>query len=266
MNGEGESVSGLQETVEHPPTVLRQHSGSGAEAAASEHLRQRMRLDRVHSMHAVVSLKQSQAEILKQEMELPGVTVTVSVRAAHGVGLVDCGGAVCVAGWNQKDFPSLHGRFHIGDEVISICNNKVTSSQMAHKLLKHPPSDLVEMLVKRTPHARVMAIRRAAEGENIGIKRNGGTAEILYVDPNGLAAQNGLPHHAPAVLSEGRTNWVLTEINSRHLSLFFKDMEIEHRLNAVGREITIVVQPADYIMELKKQLKKLKNYKSFIVS
>lgn len=274
MPGNGENIMTdshnadfLEESSEFTPSVRRQHSGSGADAGGTEnHLRQRQRLDRVHSMHAVVSLKQSQAEILKQEMELPGVTVTISKMAAQGIGLVDCREAVCVAGWNQIDFPSLHGKFHIGDQVISICNQKVTSAAVAQKMLKHPPSEPVEMLVNRTPHARVLAIRRVAEGQNIGIKRSGGTAEILYVDPNGLAAQNGLPLHAPGVLSDTRSNWMLTEINSRHLSLFFKDVEIEHRLNAVGREITIVVQPADYIQELKRQLKKLKNYKNLIVS
>jgi hypothetical protein len=42
-------------------------------------------------------------------------------------------------------------------------------------------------------------------------------------------------------------------------------LQIELRLNAVGREITIMVQPTDYVAEIKKQLKKLKNYKHFIV-
>ncbi|XP_076461879.1 uncharacterized protein LOC143294318 [Babylonia areolata] len=248
-------------------SLTRQQSfGNGDSSATENHLRQRMRLDRTHSMQSVISLKKSQADILRQEMDLPGVTVTVSLRASQGIALVDCADAVCIVGWNQKDFPSLHGKFHIGDQLISVCNVKITSATMAQKMLKHPPVDLVEMLVKRTPHARVLAIRRVAEGQSIGIKRNGGTAEILYVDPNGLAAENGLPLHAAGVQSSpSRVNWVLTEINSRHLNLFFKDNEIEHRLNAVGREITIVVQPSDYITELKKQLKKIKNYKNYIV-
>ena len=81
-------------------------------------------------------------------------------------------------GWNQKDFPSLHSKFHIGDQLTSVCNVKVTSAATALKMLKHPVVELVEMLVKRTPHAQVLAIRRVAEGQNIGIKRNGGTAEV----------------------------------------------------------------------------------------
>ena len=83
-----------------------------------------------------------------------------------------------LVGWNQKDFPSLHGKFHIGDQLISICSVTVTSAAMAQKVLKHPITDPVEMLVRRLPHAQVLAIRRLAEGENIGIKRNGGTAEV----------------------------------------------------------------------------------------
>ncbi|KAK7109348.1 hypothetical protein V1264_013402 [Littorina saxatilis] len=257
-----------EEASSRPTSSVLRHGSIGGSDVTENHLRQRMRLDREHSVHSVVSLKQSQAEILRQEMELPGVTVTVTEHAAQGIAFVDCADSVCMVGWIQKDFPSLHGKFHIGDQLISICNVKVTSAAMAHKMLKHPKSDMVEMLVKRIPHAVVLAIRREAEGQNIGIKRNGGTAEIQYVDPNGLAAGNGLPLHAPKVLepeSAGRTTWVLTEINSRHLSLFFKDSEIEHRLNAVGREISVVVQPADYIGELKKQLKKMKNYKNYIV-
>lgn len=83
-----------------------------------------------------------------------------------------------IAGWNQKDFPSLHSKFHIGDQVISICNVRVTTAAQALKLLKNSSADVIEMLIKRMPHAKVLAIRRSAEGESIGIKRNGGTGEV----------------------------------------------------------------------------------------
>ena len=46
---------------------------------------------------------------------------------------------------------------------------------------------------------------------------------------------------------------------------FIVSLQIEHRLNAVGKEITLVVQPEDYVSEMKKQLKKLKNYKNYII-
>ena len=40
--------------------------------------------------------------------------------------------------------------------------------------------------------------------------------------------------------------------------------QIDHRLSAVGREISIVVQPSDFIIDLRRKFKKVKNYKSFI--
>ena len=53
--------------------------------------------------------------------------------------------------------------------------------------------------------------------------------KIVYVDPNGLAASHGLQPYASSVSCAGggsRCNWVLTEINNRPLSLFFKDNEV----------------------------------------
>ncbi|PVD30767.1 hypothetical protein C0Q70_10042 [Pomacea canaliculata] len=202
---------------------------------AENNLRHRMRLDRAHSVHSVISLKQSQAEILRQEMELSGVSVTVNLRAASHIALVDCCGLVCIAGWNQSDFPSLHGKFHIGDIVLSINSVKVANSAMAVKLLKHQTAEVVEVMVKRIPYGQVIAIRRSAEGESLGIRRVGGTAEIEYVDPHGLAASNGLPLRPSSFLTDKRTTWTLTEINSRHLNLFFKDLENGNDLSSEVR-------------------------------
>lgn len=61
------------------------------------------------------------------------------------------------------------------------------------------------------------------------------------------------------------TFWVLTEINGRPLNLFFKENEVRDRLSAVGRDISILVQPADLIAKLKKQLKSMRSYKDYIV-
>lgn len=42
-------------------------------------------------------------------------------------------------------------------------------------------------------------------------------------------------------------------------------MEIADRLNAVGRDISILIQPMDLVKQLKKGLKALKGYKDYIV-
>lgn len=223
-----------------------------------------MLLDRAHSLHTVVSLKQTQAEILQSEIAMSSLTITLTQKSGHGLALVDWNGLPCVVGWNQRDFPSLHGKLHLGDQLISVNGVKVSSVEVAQKLLKGATTPKITVSLHRMPFAKVFSIRRDAEGQSLGIKREGGSGEIVYVDPNGLAAQHGLSAYASGVATELRCNWFITEINNRPISLFFKENEIEHRLAAVGREISFVVQPSDFIQEMRRQFKKIRNYKSFI--
>ena len=41
-------------------------------------------------------------------------------------------------------------------------------------------------------------------------------------------------------------------------------MELEPLLNAVGKDISVVVQPVTFVREIQKQIKKLKNYKDYL--
>ncbi|XP_013383663.1 flocculation protein FLO11 [Lingula anatina] len=218
-------------------------------------------------LHRGISLKESQVQILKNEMAMQGVSIALRKSDCLGsIALVDCFGTVWVAGWNMRDRPSLHNAFHIGDNILSINDQVIHSAQAAQKAIKHCDDYYkVNFLIRRLPHGRVFAIRRSAEGESLGIKREGGTAEIVRVDQDGLAAQHGLPAMAKSIDGTTLCNWSLTEINNRPLNLFFKDNEIEHRLNAVGKDISLLVQPYDFIKALKKALKSLKNYKDYIV-
>ncbi|XP_041368938.1 uncharacterized protein LOC121383171 [Gigantopelta aegis] len=264
-----------------PPNLPRRsyvtrHSAGDSEGAAAlpptlpgrpqHRLSMKMKLDRSDKAFNVVSLKQSQMEILQLEMNTKELVVQLPQKDCLGLALVDVYGSVWIAGWNQKDHPKLHDKFHVGDHVKKVDNATVFTAAMANKLIKSAKSlSSVDIVVRRLPHAKVLSIRRSAEGESLGIKREGGTGEIIYVDLNGLAAKNGLSTKAPCIFSQNLCNWFITEINSRPVSLFFKELEIEHRLNAVGKEISLVVQPIDFVNEIKKGLKKLKNHKQFIV-
>ncbi|XP_050398343.1 uncharacterized protein LOC126816153 [Patella vulgata] len=258
------SNSVRSERPQVPPRVLP--DGVVDIRAPKRQLSQRMRVDRAKSVHTVISLKQNQIEILKEEMLMSDIKMKIPAKYMGGLALVEACNSVWIAGWNVVEFPRLHGQFHIGDQIISINNVRIISATSVIKQFKHSESTYVDICVKRLPKAKVFVIRRSAEGESLGMKREKGTAEIVYVAPNGLAGQQNL-HEKPMNLSEtGTCNWFITEINSRPLNLFFKDMEIEHRLGAVGRDISLVVQPLDFIQDLKKHLKKLKNYKSYLIT
>lgn len=108
-------------------------------------------------------------------------------------------------------------------------------------------------------------IHRETEGQVLGLIRENNTAVIESVEPNSLAARHGLTSRTKSCDGASFTNWVLTEINGRPLNLFFKKDQVRDRLNSVGRDISILVQPLDLIKELKKQMKSLKGYKDYLL-
>lgn len=213
-----------------------------------------------------LSLKETQVRKLQKEItHKSGVRLMLRKKdCVNTIALVDCFGAVWVAGWKQKEHPLLHNTFHIGDCIISIAGHRIHNVQEAQKAIKHQPL-VVEFIVNRVPHGCVLAIKRQYDGQDLGLIREGNTAEIKEVKPDGIAFRHGLPAKSPTVDGNGLCNWVLTEINHRPLNLFFKDNEISDRLNAVGRDISILVQPIDLVKQLKKNLKLLRGYKDYIV-
>ncbi|GIX71018.1 PH domain-containing protein [Caerostris extrusa] len=128
--------------------------------------------------------------------------------------------------------------------------------------LKLQPST-VEFIVRRVPYAKILAVKREYEGQDLGIVREGGTAE----KSNQVAWLFDKAYLRKASSLDGNSfcNWVLTEINHRPLNLFFKDNEVQDRLNAVGLDISLLVQPIELVKTLKKQLKTIRGYKDYIV-
>ncbi|XP_050071803.1 uncharacterized protein LOC126559675 [Anopheles maculipalpis] len=214
-----------------------------------------------------LTLREQQVFQLRREMMHPG-GVRLQLRrkdCINSIGLVDAFGAVWVAGWKQKEHPVLYNALHIGDQMISVAGVAITTAAEAHKAIRAAPGLFVELIIRRVPFGRVYAIRRELDGQCLGLIRDGNTATIVDVVPNSLAARHGLPPKAKSCDGLSLTFWVLTEINGRPLNLFFKENEIRDRLNAVGRDISILVQPADLVTKLKKQLKSLRGHKDFIV-
>ncbi|KAK3094675.1 hypothetical protein FSP39_004799 [Pinctada imbricata] len=227
-------------------------------------LGERQRVSQVDGSINVTPLKQSQVEILKQQQKLPGIQLNIHAHNGARIAFVDINNAVWVAGWDMRACPRLSDKLHIGDRVIQINQIDVSNTIMAHKVIKHSNQDMMELVVKRLPLAKVFSITRTLNRQPLGIKREGGTAEISYVDPNGLAYGHGLQQKMANLDGSGDCHWWITEINSRPINLFFKAGEMEPLLNPVGKDISLVVLPVPFITELKKQMKKLKNYKDFL--
>ncbi|XP_034659965.1 bromodomain-containing protein 4 isoform X1 [Drosophila subobscura] len=214
-----------------------------------------------------LTLREQQVMQLRREIMHPG-GVRLNLRRKDCVGSiawVEAFGGVWIAGWKQKEHPVLYNALHIGDQLLSIAGVSISSATEANKIIRNTNTLFVEVLLRRIPFGRAYAIRRDREGQCLGLIRDGNTSTIVDVVPNSLAARHGLPPKTQSCDGNSLTFWMLTEINGRPLNLFFKDLEIRDRLNSVGRDISILVQPSDLITKLKKQLKSLRGYKDYLV-
>uniref|UniRef100_A0A1B6I2P2 PDZ domain-containing protein n=2 Tax=Homalodisca TaxID=139475 RepID=A0A1B6I2P2_9HEMI len=159
----------------------------------------------------------------------------------------------------------LYNALHIGDQLMSVAGIMVQNATDAQRLIRGAPSLYVEFVIRRVPCGRVFALRREVEGQGLGIVLEGNTAEVKDVTAGSIAANSGLSSRTPTLDGLSLSTWTITEVNGRPLNLFFKDGEVRDRLNAVGLDISLLVQPSDLVKQVKKQLKALRSYKDYIV-
>lgn len=209
-------------------------------------------------------LRRSQVEQLMEEMQkTKGLNICLSRNEMYNIAFVEHGKKIWIAGWNQKECPNLYHNLHIGDELVSLNKVTVDSVSWLKSLIKK--SNQFELQLKRVPKAQVYMIKRSVEGESLGIQKDPKTGEVLYVDPHGLAGRQGMQSNPGNKSKDKCTHWTFTEINSRPVSLFAENSQIDHRLNSVGRDLSFMVQPSDFVKHLRKQLKKMHCYEDYLV-
>ncbi|GAB6022816.1 hypothetical protein CHUAL_006914 [Chamberlinius hualienensis] len=214
-----------------------------------------------------MTLREKQVFQLCNEMNhKAGVKLILSKKdCVNSIAFAEYLGCLWISGWKQKEHPVLYHHFHIGDRIIRVAGVKVNTISDYNRVVKAENSSKIEFVIGRLPFGKAIYIEKEREGQDLGIIRDGNTAEIVEVVENGLAASYGLSAKAQSPGGNGNCNWTLTEINGRSLNLFFKDHEIHDRLNAVGKNISILVQPSDFVKVLKKQLRAMWNHKDYIL-
>lgn len=214
-----------------------------------------------------LTLREKQALVLCREINSRGGVRLLLPRkdCINTIAFVESFGSVWIAGWKQREHPFLYHSFHIGDRVLKVGGHELRTVQEVQKAIRAEVSSKLEFIIARVPHGQVHALKREMDGQDIGLVRDGNTAEVIEVVPGGLAYRSGLPAKSSVFGNAKMCNWMITEINDRPLNLFFKDREVQDRLNAVGKEISILVQPSDFVKSLKKQLKSMWGYKDYIV-
>lgn len=96
-----------------------------------------------------MTLREQQVMQMRREMMHPGgVRLQLRRKDCLGsIGLVDAFNAVWVAGWKQKEHPVLYNALHIGDQLLSVAGNPVTSATEANKIIRSSQSLFVSIIV-----------------------------------------------------------------------------------------------------------------------
>ena len=71
-------------------------------------------------------------------------------------------------------------RFHLGDEIILVNSFKITSAKEAYCLIRES-DEITEFLIRRVPFGKPFLLKRDYAGQELGIVREGNTAEILFI-------------------------------------------------------------------------------------
>ena len=244
------------------------------------------------------TLREQQVVRLRQEIMHPsGVRLTLRKRdCQNSLALVEFFGCLWVAGWKQRDFPVLYNAFQVGDQILSVAGMPVKTSHEFNKLVKQKsPSSQgtqgatsgtagsssgntsmltnwetlphVEIIVRRLPFAQVFYLKREIEGQPLGILLNNSTAEIKEIVPGSPASLIGMTSKIRSFNdSSALVPWCITAINGRPLNLFAKEGETMERLGAIGRDISVTLQPADIVAKIRKNLKSVKNYREYLLN
>lgn len=205
-----------------------------------------------------LSLREKQVQQLAQEINTEIRFKLRKKDCVDSIAIVSAFNSIWIAGF--KPNPLLYC-LHVGDQLLAINNIVIKSPSDAQKFIKMCSGLFVEITIRRLPLAGIFLIRREFEGQCLGIIRDGSSPAIVEVIPNSISS-----HIPPRPISRDEdSTWIITQINFRNLSLIChkKYDETELLLNSSGLEMSLLLQPSDFVAKIKKELKAMRNYRDY---
>ncbi len=178
------------------------------------------------------------------------------------LGLVRIGDYVWIAGW-KSGRSELNKKLHVGDQLRQINEQIVVDPFIAHTLFTTSAISQILLIIRRLPHAKVRHLHRSTEAESWGFEVEGN--RVVQVSTRGPASDAKMTPRAQGAFSERLCDWIITEIDGEPVSLLGKKDEVKNRMASAGLELTLTIQPDDFIKRLKAELQKVKFYHEFFV-
>ncbi|XP_077992635.1 uncharacterized protein LOC144446687 [Glandiceps talaboti] len=182
----------------------------------------------------------------------------------RSVALVEIVNKVWVAGW-KSSIPTLPELFHLGDQILAINGQTVTSVMDTYTKIEQARTAVIEVKFRRVPLGQLYFMDRRIPEESWGIVVKGISggitvhSEIDQVLIGGLAFDCGLKPKVQSIFRR-LSSWAITEINFTTVSLFAGANKVRKDLNTGELDIILLVQPCDFIKEVKRQLQETKNW------
>ncbi|EYB87476.1 hypothetical protein Y032_0262g577 [Ancylostoma ceylanicum] len=197
------------------------------------------------------------------------VSLNLSVLVEQ-VLFVEVAGRVWVAGWSEANDRQLSQLFNFGDELIEVENTPVQGLSNIPQLFYtlSTPGTPVNLLLRPTPFGVTYRLMKPImKNKEIGIRLHKNKNRIAAVLPDSSADRRNIPVSMPSPIRPGvDTAVVITEVNKRRLNPFSKNDQLFKRLDEIrdGSEFTIVLQPHDFVKQMKQQILGVHHYKAYL--
>ncbi|WKY16687.1 hypothetical protein Q1695_001373 [Nippostrongylus brasiliensis] len=204
-----------------------------------------------------------------QELATRSVSLNLSVLVEQ-VLFVEVAGRIWVAGWCETNDRQLSQLFSFGDELIEVENIPVQGLSSIPQLFYNlsTPGTPVNLLLRPTPFGITYRLMKPiSRNKEIGIRLHKSKNRIASVLPDSSADRRHVPVAMPSPLRAGvDTAVVITEVNKRRLNPFSKNDQLFKRLEEIrdGSEFTIVLQPHDFVKQMKQQIVGVHHYKAYL--
>ncbi|XP_022096624.1 uncharacterized protein LOC110982494 [Acanthaster planci] len=171
------------------------------------------------------------------------------------LGLVRIADFVWIAGWKAGK-SEVANKLHVGDQLRQVNEQIVVDPSVSNSLFATSAVDEILLVIKRLPHAKVRNLHRSSVDESWGLEVEGN--RVLNVSKSGPAAEAKLTTRAQGAFSERLCDWIITEINGEPVSLLSKKDQVKVRMDSAGLQMTLVIQPDDFIKKLNSELQKVR--------
>jgi len=192
-----------------------------------------------------------------------GSTLSIYLQKRHALNnfhLVEVSNTLWLAGWNQRE-PALMSKFRVGDQLLSVNGQPVTTVAEASSIMEMTPSG-VELLLKRMPLAAEYKMHRQKESEDWGMQiRQNRLVDVIH---GGIAWTAGLQPFS-AEFAERACSWAITQVNKAPVSVLCRSTDvIWNKINSGKTDVVITLQPSEFVSILSNSLLEHPHYEDFV--